>query len=307
MGKIAYVFSGQGDQYPGMGKDIFENFEVAAKVFEMCDEIRPGTSKQCFEGAEDELKETKNTQPCLFAMELSATKVLADNGIKPDVVAGFSLGEVVAATVAGIFDEKSGFELVCRRGELMQEAAEKFETSMAAVVKLDNEIVNKLCEKYTQVYPVNFNCPGQVSVAGLTSQMTDFSADVKAAGGRAIPLKVKGAFHSPFMRDASEKFKIELERKFAGESSKSISEGFKNYKDRGVILYSDMTAKAYTEDVVSQLSQQISSPVQWEKIIRNMIADGVDTFIEVGPGKTLTNMIKKIDKSVNADNYENFI
>jgi [acyl-carrier-protein] S-malonyltransferase len=303
MGKVAYVFSGQGDQYPGMGKDIFDKFETAADVFAMCDEIRPGTSKQCFEGTEEELKETKNTQPCLFAMELAASKVLVEKGVKPDMVAGFSLGEVVAATFAGIFDERSGFELVCRRGELMQEAAEKFETSMAAVVKLDNDKVSELCAKYTDVYPVNFNCPGQVSVAGLTSQMADFAADVKEAGGRAIPLKVKGAFHSPFMKEASEKFKGELENKIKD----NMSEIFKNYKDRGVILFSNMTAGEYTEDIVSQLSQQICSPVQWEKIVRSMIADGVDTFVEIGPGKTLTNMIKKIDGNVKAGNYTEFL
>jgi [acyl-carrier-protein] S-malonyltransferase len=303
MGKVAYVFSGQGDQYSGMGKDIFDKFKTAADVFAMCDEIRPGTSKQCFEGTEDELKETKNTQPCLFALELAAAKVLAEKGVKPEMIAGFSLGEVVAATFAEIFDERSGFELVCRRGELMQEAAEKFETSMAAVVKLDNDKVSELCAKYTDVYPVNFNCPGQVSVAGLTSQMTDFAADVKEAGGRAIPLKVKGAFHSPFMKDASEKFKSELENKI----NDNMSEIFKNYKDRGVTLFSNMTACGYTEDIISQLSQQICSPVQWEKIVRNMIADGVDTFVEIGPGKTLTNMIKKIDGNVKAGNFEDFL
>jgi [acyl-carrier-protein] S-malonyltransferase len=303
MGKVAYVFSGQGDQYPGMGKDIFDKFKTAENVFAMCDEIRPGTSKQCFEGTEDELKETKNTQPCLFAMEHAAAKVLAEKGVKPDMIAGFSLGEVVAATFAGIFDEKSGFELVCRRGELMQEAAEKFETSMAAVVKLDNDKVSELCAKYTDVYPVNFNCPGQVSVAGLASQMTDFAADVKEAGGRAIPLKVKGAFHSPFMKEASEKFKGELENKIKD----NMSEIFKNYKDRGVTLFSNMTAREYTDDIVSQLSQQICSPVQWEKIVRNMIADGVDTFVEIGPGKTLTNMIKKIDGNVKAGNFADFL
>jgi [acyl-carrier-protein] S-malonyltransferase len=133
--------------------------------------------------------------------------------------------------------------------------------------------------------------------------MTDFAADVKEAGGRAIPLKVKGAFHSPFMKEASEKFKGELENKIKD----NMSEIFKNYKDRGVILFSNMTAGEYTEDIVSQLSQQICSPVQWEKIVRSMIADGVDTFVEIGPGKTLTNMIKKIDGNVKAGNYTEFL
>lgn len=286
MGKIAFVFSGQGDQYPGMGKELAEKYSVAASVFSMCDSIRPGTSVQCFEGTEDELKETKNTQPCLFAMELAAASVLLEKGIVPNAVAGFSLGEVVAATVSGTFDNETGFRLVCKRGELMQCEAEKFDTSMAAVVKLTPKQVQEVCGKYSDVYPVNFNCPGQITVSGLSSQMSDFFADVKAAGGRAIPLKVKGAFHSPFMNEAANAFAQELTKAEA--------------KERTVTLYSNMTAEPYADNVVELLSKQICNPVQWEKIIRNMITDGIDTFIEIGPGKTLTNMIKKISAEVKA-------
>ncbi len=284
MGKLAFVFSGQGDQYTGMGKELAEQYPVAAAVYAMCDGIRPGTSTQCFVGTEEELKETKNTQPCLFATELAAASVLLEKGVMPDAVAGFSLGEVVAATVAGIFDKETGFRLVCRRGELMQQEAEKFDTGMAAVVKLTAEQVQELCTRFSDVYPVNFNCPGQITVSGLASQMAEFSAVVKEAGGRALPLKVKGAFHSPFMKEAAAQFKRELEQ--AGK------------KERCIPLYSNMTAEPYTEDVTELLSKQICSPVQWEKSIRNMMAEGVDTFIEIGPGKTLTNMIKKIDTGV---------
>ena len=286
MGKIAFVFSGQGDQYPGMGKDLAEKDSVAASVYRMCDSIRPGTSMQCFEGTEEELKETKNTQPCLFAMELAAADVLMKKGIVPNAVAGFSLGEVVAATVSGMFDNETGFRLVCKRGEIMQREAEKYDTFMAAVVKLTPEQVQEVCDKYTDVYPVNFNCPGQISVSGLSAQMSDFLADVKALGGRGIPLKVKGAFHSPFMKEAADAF--------AEEVAKA------EIKERTVTLYSNMTAEPYTEDVVGLLSKQICSPVQWENIIRNMVAEGIDTFIEIGPGKTLTNMIKKINPEVKA-------
>lgn len=286
MGKIAFVFSGQGDQYSGMGKDLYERYGAAADVFRMCDGLRSGTLAQCFNGTEEELKETKNTQPCLFAMELAAASVLTEKGIKPDAVAGFSLGEVVAATVAGVFDSETGFRLVCKRGELMQQEAERFDTSMAAVVKLTPEAVKELCSRYSDVYPVNYNCPGQITVSGLSSQMPDFFADVKEASGRAIPLKVKGAFHSPFMNDAASAFAKELEKV--------------EIRSRNITLYSNMTASVYTDDVVKLLSKQICSPVQWEKIIRNMIASGVDTFIEIGPGKTLTNMIKKIDSEVKA-------
>ena len=293
MGKIAFVFSGQGDQFPGMGKDLADKYPSAKAVFDMCDGIRPGTSEQCFNGTEEELKETKNTQPCLFAMELAAANVLFDKGVRPEALAGFSLGEVTAATAAGIFDNETGFRLVCKRGELMQTEAEKFDTSMAAVVKLTPEQVQDVCAKYSDVYPVNFNCPGQITVSGLASQMKDFSADVKAAGGRALPLKLKGAFHSPFMNAASEAFRVELE-------SVKINKG-------NITLYSDLTSMPYTDDVAELLSKQICSPVLWEKIVRNMIADGFDTFIEIGPGRTLTNMIKKISADVKAQTVEEYL
>ena len=293
MGKIAFVFSGQGDQFPGMGKDLYEKYPVAKKIFDLCDEIRPGTSAQCFHGTEDELKETKNAQPCLFAMELAAASVLIEKGIVPDAAAGFSLGEVVAATVSGAFDNETGFRLVCKRGALMQREAEKIDASMAAVVKLTPEQVREVCSKYSDIYPVNFNCPGQITVSGRSSQMTDFFADIKAAGGRAILLKVKGAFHSPFVKAAAESFAEEL---------KKIE-----VKKRSITLYSNMTAEPYADDVVGLLSSQICSPVQWETIIRNMVSDGVATFIEIGPGKTLTNMIKKISADVKAVNITEYL
>ncbi len=284
MGKIAFVFSGQGDQYPGMGKELAEKYAAAESVFNVCDSVRPGTSDQCFNGTEEELKQTANTQPCLFAMELAAAAALSDKGVKPDAVAGFSLGEVTAVTFAEIFDYETGFRLVCRRGELMQREAEKFDTSMAAVVKLTPEQVTELCGRYSDIYPVNFNCPGQISVSGASSSMPAFFADVKAAGGKAIPLKVKGAFHSPWMVAASEDFAKDIAAAKIGKPS--------------IPVYSDMTAQPYTDDVVGLLSKQICNPVQWEKAVRNMIESGVDTFVEIGPGKTLCNMIRKIDGQV---------
>lgn len=280
MGKIAFVFSGQGDQHPGMGREFAEKYPAAAEVFAMCDRLRPGTSSQCFEGTEEELKETKNTQPCLFAFELAAAMVLHKKGIVPDFAAGFSLGEVAAAAYSGIFDHETGFRLVCRRGELMQREAEKFDTMMAAVVKLTAEQVEEICQQFTDVYPVNYNAPGQIAVSGLSAQMVDFREEVKKAGGMAIPLKVKGAFHSPFMEEAAKAFADEL-------ANASCKQG-------NITLYSNLTSEPYTEDVVHLLSKQICSPVQWEKIIRNMAAQGADTFIEIGPGKTLANLIKRI-------------
>lgn len=289
MGRIAFVFSGQGDQYPGMGKELYEAYPAAGRVFDLCDQIRPGTSNQCFSGTAEELKETANTQPCLFAMELAAAEVLRGKGIVPDAVAGFSLGEVTAAAFAGLFDYATGFSLVCRRGQLMQQAAEKQDTAMAAVVKLPAETVEAICANYRELYPVNYNCPGQISVSGLSSEMAAFSAEVKATGGRAIPLKVRGAFHSPFMAEAAEAFSVDLAKT--------------QMKTPAISLYSDVTAEEYGENPAELLSKQIASPVRWEQLIRNFISTGVDTFIEIGPGKTLTNLIAKIDPAVKAVPY----
>lgn len=276
-----------------MGKSLAEKSPAAARIFQMCDRLRPGTSQMCFEGSVMELQETKNTQPCLFAMELAAYEFLAEKGVQPDMAAGFSLGEVTAATAAGIFDYETGFRLVCLRGEFMQKEAEKFDTSMAAVLKLDEERVGALCSQFSHIYPVNYNCPGQITVSGLAEEMKSFSKLVKENGGRALPLKVKGAFHSPFMKEAAKAFHAALE-------STTI-------KQKQFPLYSDLTAMPYAENVPELLSEQITGPVYWEKLIRNMIADGADTFIEIGPGSTLCNMIRKIDAGVKVCGFEELI
>ena len=293
MGKIAFIFSGQGDQHPGMGKELYDTYPAAREIFDLCDRFRPGTASQCFGGTEEELKETKNTQPCLFAMELAAAHVLTEKGIIPHSAAGFSLGEVVAATFSGVFDGETGFRLVCKRAELMQREAEKFDTSMAAVVKLSAPEVQAVCGKYEGIYPVNFNCPGQVTVSGLTDRMGEFSADVRTEGGRAIPLKVKGAFHSPFMKEAAKDFAEELAEV--------------KLQKPAVTLYSNLTAAPYGADAATLLAEQICNPVRWEAIIRNMIREGVDTFIEIGPGRTLSNMVRKISPEVRAVTFTEYL
>lgn len=284
MGKIAFVFSGQGDQFPGMGKALYDAYPEAAAVFEMCEALRPGTMAQCFSGTAEELQETENTQPCLFAMEFAAAAVLTHAGISPDAAAGFSLGEVTAAAAAGLFTPETGFRLVCRRGELMQKAARMQDTAMAAVVKLEEKTVEEICRRFDGMYPVNYNCPGQITVSGLACRMPEFSRAVKAAGGRAIPLKVKGGFHSPFMAEA------------AADFGKVLADV--RLRETAIPLYSNVTAQPYAENGAELLARQISSPVRWETTIRNMIAAGIDVFVEIGPGNTLSNMIRKINGSV---------
>lgn len=295
MAKVAFVFSGQGDQYPGMGADLAQTSEAAENIFAVCDEIRPGTSAMCFGGSAEDLRVTSNTQPCLYAMELAAAEALAESGLQADCVAGFSLGEVAAAAFAGYYSVQAGFRLVMRRGELMQACADRVRTSMVAVLKLSSEKVEELAGHFGQVYPVNYNCPGQISVAGQADQMRKFMAEVRENGGRAVPLKVAGAFHSPFMEGAREPF------------ASAIDEELEKSPIGAIPLYSDVTAQPYGENVTELLSSQLCNPVRWEQLVRNMMESGVDTFVEIGPGRTLTNMIHRISADVKAVPYREML
>lgn len=277
MNKIALLFPGQGAQYPGMGKPLYE---TEREIFDMTEKFRPGITKICFEGTPDDLKKTENTQPCLYLAELAAANSLLRAGIKPNALAGFSLGEIVALAVGGAYSYDVGFEIVCRRGELMAKCSEKFETGMFAVLKLSNEEVERICSLHSDVYPVNYNCPGQVTVAGLKTALDAAKADFTAAGAKVIPLAVSGGFHSPFMDEAAAKFREFL----AG-------------RDVGLIeipVWANCNAEPYKDDVWSLMETQINHPVRFEQIIRNMADTGVDTFIEVGPGQTLSKFVKKI-------------
>ena len=284
MGRIAFVFAGQGAQAPGMGADICENSQAAAEVFKKADEIRPGTSELCFRGNEAELMITSNTQPCLYVTEMAIAAAVEEAGIKAEAAAGFSLGELSALTYGKAMDFETGLKLVMKRGAYMQEASEANPAKMAAVVKLTNEQVISVCSQFEHVYPVNFNCPGQVSVSGLAEEMDLLPAKVKEAGGRAIPLKVSGAFHSPFMNEAAAKFAKELENA--------------DLQMPAIRVFANFTGAPYGSNVKGLLSTQINNPVKWEDTIRFMIGEGFDTFVEIGPGKTLAGFIKKIDGNV---------
>lgn len=291
MGKIAFVFSGQGAQYPGMGQELAAVSPAAKAIFDLADAVRPGTSDQCFSGTKEELVITSNTQPDMFAVEVAAAAALLEAGIVPDCLAGFSVGEISALGFSGAVSVEDAFRLVCRRGELMQEASNAVSTGMTAVVKLSPAQVEALAAQFDQVYPVNYNSAAQTVCAGLSESMPAFRAAVKEAGGRAIPLKVAGAFHSPFMHSAAVGLVDVLE---------PMEFGTPRYP-----LYSNVTAQPYEEGRYKELlSQQVENPVRWQSIVENMVADGVDTFIEVGPGNTLTGLIQRINPNVTALHVE---
>ena len=281
MGRIAFVFSGQGAQHPGMSRDLYEKYDSVKKIFEDAEKIRPGITEMCHFGDSESLKQTENTQPCLYLADLAAALALKQEGILPDGAAGFSLGEIAALAFAGVFDISEGFEIVCRRGELMGEENRKFDTGMAAILKLDNAAIESVAEKYENVYPVNYNCPGQLVVSGLREEIAAFSDEIKSIGGRVLPLAVSGAFHSPYMNGAAEKFGQYLDDRDFGTPN--------------IPVYSNFTALPYSKDekIPNMLRSQMNHPVRWEETIRNMAEDGFDTFIEAGVGNTLKKLISK--------------
>ena len=277
MGKIAIVFSGQGAQYSGMGKELARCSESAANVFNMADAIRPGTSKQCFEGSKEELQQTENTQPCIFCVSYAAAAALAENGISR-LRRGFSMGEVTALAYGGYLSEEGAFRYIISRALAMQESGNKNPGIMFAVLGLDSRQVIKLCSSREGCYPVNFNNETQISVSCTAEAAEGFPQAVAAAGGKAIKLAVSGGFHSPMMEDARKA----LEKEFEGLP----------FAEGRIPVYSNVTGEPY--EGKAQLFQQIDSPVLWYPLVLNMSRDGVDTFIEAGPGKTLSNMIAKI-------------
>lgn len=285
MGKIAFVFAGQGAQYPGMCKGL------SPDILKRLEEVRPQTGRQMFEGTAEELVKTDVTQPCVYAADLLAAFALKDAGIEASAVAGYSLGEVAALAYAGAFSIEKGMEIVTERGKAMQKASELHETGMAAVLKLNDRQVVELADKYEKVYPVNFNCPGQISLAGDKEELRAFGEDVKKAGGLVRYLEVAGGFHSPYMQEAA----LELTPMF---KALEIS-------DPVIPVYANRTGEPYGEDPNETLLSQITNPILWQKSIENMIETGIDTFIEVGPGNRLGKMLVRISKEIKVLNVDN--
>lgn len=284
MGSVAFLFAGQGAQHLAMGVDLIEASPAAAEVFAIADEVRPGTSEQCRSASKEELSRTENTQPCVFVHDLAAAAALRERGVVPAACAGFSLGEVAALTFAGAFDARAGFELVCERAALMAAAAERHPGGMRAVIKLDAEPVENLAAQAGEdCWPVNYNSPQQTVVAGAPDALQTLDVLVKEAGGRAMKVAVSGAFHSPYMAEATCGLAAYIE---AGHAPSPLL----------IPVVANMTAAPYPADPQAAsdvLAQQVSHAVRWVDTLHALQDQGIDTFIEVGPGKTLSGLVKR--------------
>ena len=284
------MFSGQGAQYSGMGLDLYESSPAAREVFDMADRVRPGTSSQCFSGGDEELARTENTQPCIYCLGLAAAAALSEAGCLCHALAGFSLGELSALAFSGAVSYEDGFRMVCKRAKLMQHASDKFPAGMLAVLKLPDDEVTSLCREFEGFYPVNFNCNGQVVVAGPKGALADFADSVKGTGGKAMLLKVSGGFHSPYMAEAGASFADALSSFHFGQP--------------GVPLYSNVTGQPYGDDIRGLLAKQVSSPVLWRGLVENLLLWGADYFVELGPGRALCGLVSRIHEGARVFNVQ---
>jgi [acyl-carrier-protein] S-malonyltransferase len=296
MSKIAFIFAGQGAQYVGMGKELAENIIVCREVFEEADKaLGFEISKVCFEGAKEELDKTENTQPAILTTSIAAFKALEVKGIKPDVVAGLSLGEYSALVCSGVLNFSDAVKLVKKRGKFMQEAVPVGVGTMAAILGLGAEDVKAACAQASEcgiVEPANFNCPGQIVIGGEIEAVKVASDKVKERGGKVIPLSVSAPFHTSMLKPAAIKLEEELKTVELG--------GIK------VPVVTNVTGD-YVKDALEikqLLKRQVMSSVLWENSVKKMIEDGVDTFVELGPGKVLSGFVKKIDRKVKVVNVE---
>lgn len=289
----AFVFPGQGAQFVGMGKDLYEKHPVAKQFFEKANDILGfRISDIIFEGTDEELKQTKVTQPAVFLHSVISSLCLGDDFL-PDMVAGHSLGELSALTAARSLSFEDGLKLVYARAMAMQKACEAAPSTMAAIIGLSDEKVEEICaevdkEGYVCV-PANFNCPGQLVISGNIDAINEACDKLKAAGAkRALPLKVGGAFHSPLMQPAKDELQAAIEKT--------------DFHTPKCPVYQNVDGMPHTDpaEIKTNLIAQLTSSVKWTKCVQSMIADGADDFTECGPGKALQGMIGRIDKNVAA-------
>lgn len=289
MGKVAFLFSGQGAQYPGMGHQLYQTSPAARELLDRLDGVRPGLLNLCFRADAGELARTENTQPAVYAVDLAAASRGLELGLRPVAAAGFSLGEVAALAFAGAFSPEEGLELVIQRAAFMAEAAARRPGAMLAVLRLEAAAVEALCQG-RELYPVNYNAPGQLVVAGIQEEIDLLALQVKEAGGRSVRLPLAGAFHSPLMDQAAASLAAHLKGRTFGHLQLPV--------------IANRTAAPYGADVGGELAAQIHSPVRFQATIQQLADDGVTCFVEAGPGKTLTGFVSRIVRGATAFSLE---
>jgi len=290
----AYVFPGQGAQFVGMGKDLYENVPLAKELFEKANEILGfRITDLMFSGTDEDLKQTKVTQPAIFLHSVILAKSLGED-FKPEMVAGHSLGEFSALVAAGALSFEDGLRLVAARANAMQKACEKNPSTMAAVLGLEDAKVEEICASIDGVVvPANYNCPGQLVISGSNEAIDAACEALKAAGAkRALKLPVGGAFHSPLMEPA----RVELEAAIEATS----------FSIPSCPVYQNVDARPYTnpDQIKKNLVDQLTAPVRWTQTVQNMAADGVSAFVELGPGKVLQGLVNKIAKDIPAESKQ---
>ena len=293
MSKIAFIYPGQGAQVCGMGQDFYEQTEIGKQVFDLATEILGFSVPELCFTKNDRLDITEYTQAAMVTTSIAMTKVLEEKGVKPDVAAGLSLGEYCALYAAGAMTEKDAIATVRQRGILMQEAVPVGQGAMAAILAMDASAIEEVISGIDGVQIANYNCPGQIVISGKKEAVETACEKLKEAGAkRAIMLNVSGPFHSRMLTGAGEKL---------GEVLEQVE-----IHPLSIPYVANVTAEYMTDaaDVKPLLMKQVSSSVRWEQSVRAMLADGVDTFIEIGPGKTLAGFMKKIDRTVKVLNIE---
>lgn len=291
--KTAFIFSGQGSQYAGMGKELYDNFECVKEVFDKADSVLDfKVTDMCF-GEDERLNETEYTQPALLTMSYAVYKLMSEKGLKADYVAGLSLGEYSAHAVSGTMSFEEAVKLVRKRGKFMTEAVPKGEGAMCAVLSLEAEKIQEACDEVSEVgrcMIANYNAPGQIVIAGDKEAVEKAAEIVKEKGAkRAVMLNVSGPFHTSLLKPAAEKLNAELNKI--------------ELKDMNIPVITNLTAEIVEDksQVVNILTKQVMNPVKWEQSVKKMIELGVDTFVEMGPGKTLSSFVKKAAKEVGAE------